>query len=320
MAAALLTNSVRPRRTVMRAVLILVMIVALCAVPVFVAILWMQIPVERLALVSTGVAATAMALLSLGVALRPSWAGGRWALRQRKVVCPPNRLISLAAGLWFGAGGVAFLGYGWLTEHIIPVILGGFAAGFVLFMLGRRYARRQGEAARAIHLALLEYSDRHDGWFPRGKGSPEASLSLLYQENPKVVTANVLRGRTTPEAAVRERLEAGELLTPETCGWQYAEGLRRFDDSELALFWDKAGLGLVDALISLGGHIVYFIDGSIEYVAADRWNEFLAEQVRRRAAVSASPSETLRDRPEPQTPAANANRSSQINPGSLGPL
>ncbi len=37
-----------------------------------------------------------------------------------------------------------------------------------------------------------EYAERHDGWFPKGEASPEASLSLLHRENPTLVTADVL--------------------------------------------------------------------------------------------------------------------------------
>jgi hypothetical protein len=267
------------------------MIVALFAVAMSGPLTWAGIPVEPMALVSAGVAATATSLLFIGEALRPSWAQGRWNPPPGSLVMPPNRLTSLAVGIWFGAGGVAFLWITWigeLSEEGVWTLLGALAAGFFLGMVGLRYGRRQAEAARAIRLALLEYADRHDAWFPRGEASPEASLSLLHRENPGLVTANVLRSRTVPEAAVRARLEAGELLTPQTCGWHYAEGLRRYDDPRLALFWDKAGQGLTDALQSAGGHLVFFIGGVVEYVAGDRWQEFLAEQERLRAAVKRS--------------------------------
>jgi hypothetical protein len=262
------------------------MFVAMFACIVSVALGFAGLPFECMGLVSVGVALSARSLLLIGEALKPSWAGGRWYPRHPSaLVGPPNRLTSLGIGLWFGAGGVTFLGVGWLTEHIVPGILGAAAAGFVLAMMGGGYTRRQAEAARAIRVALLEYADRHDGWFPKGEASPEASLSLLHREKPMLVTANVLRGRTAAEAAVRARLEAGVLLTPQTCGWHYAEGLRRFDDPGLALFWDKAGQGYTDALLSEGGHLVFFIGGIIEYVSGDRWEEFLAEQERLRAAV-----------------------------------
>jgi hypothetical protein len=266
------------------------MIVALLAFSVCWALGWAGLPVECLALVSGGVVLSAFSLLLIGEALHPNWAGGRWNPPPGTLVCPPNRLTSLGFGLWFGAGGVvflrgAFLGDTELTAPGFGAFVGAVAAGVVLVAAGARYARRRGEAARAIQVALLEFAGRHDGWFPKGEASPEASLSLLHRENPGLVTANVLRGRAAPEAAARARLEAGELLTPQTCGWHYAEGLRRYDDPRLALFWDKAGRGRTDALFSLGGHLVYFLGGPVEYVPGNRWEEFLAEQERLRAAV-----------------------------------
>jgi hypothetical protein len=137
---------------------------------------------------------------------------------------------------------------------------------------------------KQLMMALLDYADRHDGWFPKGESSPEAALGLLHRENPELVTANLLRGKTVPEAAVRTRLEAGERLTPETCGWHYVAGLRRDDDRRLALFWDKAGLGHNGERLPEGGHFVCRI-GGIEYIAGDQWEAFLAEQERLRAAV-----------------------------------
>jgi hypothetical protein len=136
---------------------------------------------------------------------------------------------------------------------------------------------------KALMFALLDYADRHGGWFPKGEASPEASLSLLYRDD--LATADLLRGKTVPEAVVRARLEAGELLTPETCGWHYVEGLRKDDNPGLALFWDKAGLGHNGDRLSRGGHFVCFVSGSIDYVSGDKWEQFLIEQERLRTAV-----------------------------------
>src|SRR4051812_21641519 len=74
---------------------------------------------------------------------------------------------------------------------------------------------------KQLMMALLGYADRHGGWFPMGGESPEASLSLLHRDEPQMAGANLLRGKTVPEAAVRARLAAGQLLTPDTCGWHY---------------------------------------------------------------------------------------------------
>ena len=130
---------------------------------------------------------------------------------------------------------------------------------------------------------LSLYAGQNDGWFPRGEATPEASLSLLYKWSPDLVY--LLPGKTVPLDAVRERLEGGSLITPETCGWHYVEGLRVDDDPRLALFWDKIGLGHNGERLPDGGHHVTFITGSHEYVTEDEWESFLAEQARLHAEV-----------------------------------
>ena len=89
-----------------------------------------------------------------------------------------------------------------------------------------------------------------------------------------------------PESVVRARLEGGDLLTPETCGWHYVEGRRKDDNPRLALFWDKVGLGHFGERLS-GGHFVCFVSGpgSIEYISGERWDQFLAEQEQLRAQL-----------------------------------
>jgi hypothetical protein len=140
---------------------------------------------------------------------------------------------------------------------------------------------------KGLMMALLQYADRHDGWFPKGEASPEASLSLLHREDPASVDANLLRGKTVPEASVLARLEAGELLTPDTCGWHYVEGLRKGDDPRLALFWDKAALGHNGEQLRQGGHWVCRVNLDIEYVPESQWQAFLAEQEQLLATLKA---------------------------------
>ena len=134
----------------------------------------------------------------------------------------------------------------------------------------------------AVYLALLKYADAHDGWFPRGEATAEASLSLLHRE--QLLDAATLRGKSIPESVVSTILEKGELLTPETCGWHYVEGLRKDDDHRLALFWDKEGLGHNGELLAHGGRFVCRIRG-IELVAKADWQAFLEEQEQLRSAV-----------------------------------
>jgi hypothetical protein len=88
----------------------------------------------------------------------------------------------------------------------------------------------------------------------------------------------VLRGKTVPESVVKEVLERGDLLTPDTCGWHYVEGLRLDDDPRLALFWDKAGLDHMGGRLAEGGHLVLFVRGDRKHISEADWEEFLVEQ------------------------------------------
>jgi len=129
---------------------------------------------------------------------------------------------------------------------------------------------------KGLGLALLQYAEKHDGHFPAGAGSPEASLSLLYREDYGV-GAELLRGKTVPVEKVRSILERGELLGPDTCGWHYVEGLTMSDDPELALVWDKVGLGHNGQDLH-GGHSVWFLHGPEEVIPASEWPGFLKRQ------------------------------------------
>jgi hypothetical protein len=129
----------------------------------------------------------------------------------------------------------------------------------------------------ALHLALMQYADDHGGAFPAGRSTPEASLSLLYGTN-HWVGAELLRGKSVPVAVVKEILNRGELLGPDSCGWHYVEGLREDDDPRLGLFWDKAGLGHNGERLPAGGHIVVFLYGRREHIAGKEWSKFLEEQ------------------------------------------
>jgi hypothetical protein len=162
------------------------------------------------------------------------------------------------------------------------VIIAGLACGALsgVCYSGYRYWFPYGSSHccdKLLYLELFEYAREHNGWFPRGEAGPEASLSLLYRQDPLLV--DVLRGKTVPESVVRSILERGELLGPETCGWHYVEGLRIDDDHHLALFWDKIGLGHNGQRLENGGHYVCFLRG-IEYVPESEWPAFLAEQER----------------------------------------
>jgi hypothetical protein len=129
---------------------------------------------------------------------------------------------------------------------------------------------------KALGVALLQYAQEHDGRFPAGAESPEASLSLLARGHYDV-GAETLCGNTVPIEKVGSILERGEPLGPDSCGWHYVEGLTTSDDARLALVWDKVGLGH-NGEATGGGHSVLFSDIHVEAVAASDWPGFLRQQ------------------------------------------
>jgi hypothetical protein len=124
--------------------------------------------------------------------------------------------------------------------------------------------------------ALKEYADDHNGQFPAGQATPEASLSLLYQSN--YADAYLLRGKTVPEKTVAAILKGGGLLGPDTCGWHYVEGLRSDDDARIAILWDKVGLGHDGERLKSGGREVMFVDGQRRFVSGKEWAGFVKGQ------------------------------------------
>jgi hypothetical protein len=166
---------------------------------------------------------------------------------------------------------------GWLLK--LAVVLGAMVA------LGYGYWRHQYPYGYShccdliLHHALEEYAAAHGGAFPTGAVTPEASLGLLYK-NVEWADADLLRGKTVPASAVREKLDGGEPLAPESCGWHYVEGLRVDDDPRLALFWDKAGLGHNGQRLAGGGHAVMFLNGLRTHIPEAEWQTFLDEQGR----------------------------------------
>jgi hypothetical protein len=170
----------------------------------------------------------------------------------------------------------------------LAIVMAGYAWYAYEFPYGESHCCDVG-----LWFGLREYAEKHNGRFPAGQATPEASLSLLYGENawgdPKL-----LRGKTVPESVVREILERGELLGPDTCGWHYVEGLTLADDPRLALFWDKAGLGHIGQRLPNGDRIVCLIRNCHEYIPGEKWADFLQEQeklwaARTKEAVQATP-------------------------------
>src|SRR5262249_49811344 len=129
--------------------------------------------------------------------------------------------------------------------------------------------------------ALQQYAEDHNGAYPAGEATPEASLSLLY---PKYADAEMLRGRTVPVEVVRAILEGGGRLTPETCGWHYVEGPTLKDDPGLALLWGKVALDHNGGRTYDGGQTVLRVNRGYGYVPGPEWPRFLEEPQRLLAA------------------------------------
>ena len=129
----------------------------------------------------------------------------------------------------------------------------------------------------AMMSSLEQYAVEHGGHYPAGESSPEASLSLLCRSN--YMDAYTIRGMTVPESTVRRILEGGGLLGPDSCGWQYVEGLTQADDPRIALLYCKQALGHNGQRMKDGGRQVVFVgSGGINWLSGDRWPSFLKEQ------------------------------------------
>lgn len=129
-----------------------------------------------------------------------------------------------------------------------------------------------------LYLTLrVEYAESHDGNFPAGEATPEASFSLIHGLFGMDQSHNLCGKRLNP-SITKEVLDGGELLGPDTCGWNYVEGLRKDDDYRLALFWDKDGLNHNGGRLAGGGHFVTFVTGDTRHITAAEWSTFLDEQ------------------------------------------
>jgi len=135
---------------------------------------------------------------------------------------------------------------------------------------------------KGMLFALEEYAEAHNGRYPAGKSSPEASLSLLYQSNSVDAdsVAYNLSGMIVPASTIRRILKGGGLLGPDTCGWQYVEGLTWADDLRLALLYCKQPLGHFGERTKNGGREVLTVGGGSTWVSGDKWPAFLEEQKR----------------------------------------
>jgi hypothetical protein len=177
-----------------------------------------------------------------------------------------------------------------------------------------------------LGIALHAYAETHGGYLPAGEKSPEASLSLLYGTVPWLngpYGANLLRGKIVPEAEVQARLDRGERLTPETCGWHYVEGLRDDDEGRIAVIWDKVGLDHNGGRLPAGGYTVLYLGNSHEIIPQADWIGFLQKQqiliAKSKAARGAKPVENKSHTSlPPPRPSASPAVQKSISPQGTG--
>ena len=109
---------------------------------------------------------------------------------------------AILAGSFGGGGETRMRRFTKRAVIAVAVVVALAAVGFAYYR--HRYPHGWSHCCdKQLMMALLEYADRHDGWFPKGEATPQASLSLLHRENPELVTANLLRGKTIAVRAPR---------------------------------------------------------------------------------------------------------------------
>jgi hypothetical protein len=98
-----------------------------------------------------------------------------------------------------------------------------------------------------------------------------------------------LRGKHLPQSVVDEALTRNAVLSPDSCGWHYVEGLREDDSLELALAWDKkTGLTHHGRFFDDIQCEVLMVDGSAQLILKKNWPAFCARQKQLLAEVIAS--------------------------------
>jgi hypothetical protein len=130
---------------------------------------------------------------------------------------------------------------------------------------------------RSVHLALLTYSEDHQGWFPEASSGPLAALQSLYPVY--CPDGSELAGISGDVESVVKTLRAGKPLDEDLTSWRYVPGLRNDDDPNLALLWaNRPGLNANGSRNILRRRPVLLISGDITNVLENDWAAFKKEQ------------------------------------------
>lgn len=164
----------------------------------------------------------------------------------------------------------------WILALLVLVVVVGIAVAGRFWWQYRFPYGAAHICNKQIGTALYFYAGDHNGRFPAGEASPEASLSLLYEY---ARSPALLAGKGASVERARAVLEGGGLLGPDNCNWYYVEGLTTTDSVDLLILWDKIpGLGHNCERLPDGGHEVLFLDGHGEVIPESEWLQFLADQ------------------------------------------
>lgn len=101
----------------------------------------------------------------------------------------------------------------WLWDRYVPVYPYGYTH----------------VCSKNLALGLRMYANDHGGWMPHGGKTPEESLSFVCTNGDRYMVKQFLRGKHLPQSAVDDALNRNGVLSPDSCGWNYIEGLREGD-------------------------------------------------------------------------------------------
>lgn len=126
---------------------------------IFWTLMWFDLPVGRLMLMSAGLLGAAAGMSMIGGAVVPHWRRGSWAAqRSHTASVETGRFVCFISGIWFTGIGVIFIRGGIHGDTDIPapavwVLLATLATAFVIMLISFKFDRRRAEAALAIEEA-----------------------------------------------------------------------------------------------------------------------------------------------------------------------
>jgi hypothetical protein len=189
-------------------------------------------------------------------------------------------LPSNATKRWKRVGFVLVLA----TVALVPLGTWAWKRYYPVYPFGHSHA-----CSKNLALGLQMYANDHGGWMPHGGSTPEGSLSFVCTNGDPYLVKQFLRGKHLSETVVDTQLRRKGVLSPETCGWHYVEGLREGDSYELAMAWDKkTGLSHHGRYFADLQCEVVMLDGSAQQIQKKDWPAFCAKQKQLLAEVIAS--------------------------------